>query len=161
MMANTHNRRNWLSKVKVNGCWYTEENDLKDSVVGAFHNLYSEEGEWFPYIDGLSFMELDSNEVERLSFLFSEEEEEVLGFFRDLNEGGKFVKSLNATFLDLVPKKEVMGKVISESQNAFVEGRHILDAVLIANEVVDSRLKNNEGDMLCKLNIEKVYDDVN
>ena len=74
MMANTHNRRNWLSKVKVNGCWYTEENDLKDSVVGAFHNLYSEEGEWFPYIDGLSFMELDSNEVERLSFLFSEEE---------------------------------------------------------------------------------------
>ena len=58
----------------MNGCWYTEENDLKDSVVGAFHNLYSEEGEWFPYIDGLSFMELDSNEVERLSFFFSEVE---------------------------------------------------------------------------------------
>ena len=43
-MANAHSRRNWLSKLKVNGCWYTEENDLKNSVVGAFQKLYSEEG---------------------------------------------------------------------------------------------------------------------
>ena len=114
------------------------------------------------------------------------------GFFRDFIERGRFVKSLNATFLALVPKKEgaedlkdfrlisfvgslykllakvlanrlkkVTGKVIMESQNAFVEDRQILDAMLIANEVMDSRLKSNEGGVLFKLDIEKVYDHVN
>ena len=75
---------------------------------------------------------------------------EIVGFLREFHERGRFVKSLNATFLVLVPKKggakdlkdfkpislvgnlykllanrikKVMGKVISASQNAFVEGR--------------------------------------
>ena len=41
-----------------------------------------------------------------------------------------------------------------------MEGRQILDVVLIANEAMDSRLKDNVRGVLCKLDIEKTYDHI-
>ena len=118
--------------------------------------------------------------------------DEIIGFFKDFYERGKFVRSLNSTFLVLVPKKgrtddlrdyrpislvgglykilakvlanrlkKVVSKVVSPTQNAFVEGRQILDAALIANEAIYSLLKGNEAGMLCKLDLEKAYDHIN
>ena len=51
----------------------------------------------------------------------------------------------------------MIGKVVSKAQ---VERRQILDAVLIANGAIDSVLKINENGILCKLDIEKTYDNV-
>ena len=42
-----------------------------------------------------------------------------------------------------------------------MEGRQIFDAMLIANEAIDSILKSNRVGVLCKLDIEKAYDRVN
>ncbi|RVW58987.1 hypothetical protein CK203_110732 [Vitis vinifera] len=55
--------------------------------------------------------------------------------------------------------KKVMGKIVSKSQNAFVEGRQILDASLIANEAIDSMQKSGGGGILSmsglKVNLDK------
>ena len=57
--------------------------------------------------------------------------------------------------------KLVMGEVISDSQQAFIQERQILDAVLIASEALDSRLKDNMSGLLFKMDIEKAFDHVN
>ncbi|KAJ9681592.1 hypothetical protein PVL29_017816 [Vitis rotundifolia] len=118
--------------------------------------------------------------------------EEVVELFKEFFNQKSFAKSLNITFLVLIPKKggakdlgdfrlisllgglykllakvlanrlkKVLGKVVSVDQNAFVRGRQILDASLIANEVVDYWQKRKEKGLVCKLDIEKVYDSIN
>ncbi|RVW40785.1 LINE-1 retrotransposable element ORF2 protein [Vitis vinifera] len=118
--------------------------------------------------------------------------EEIVDVFKEFYEDKSFAKSLNSTFLVLIPKKggaedlgdfrpisllggvykvlakvlsniikEVLDKVVSPDQNAFVKGRQILDASLIANEVIDYWLKRKEKGVICKLNIEKAYDSIN
>ena len=51
--------------------------------------------------------------------------------------------------------KGVMNRLVNKAQYAFVAGRQILDASLIAHEVIDSMVKKKERGVICKLDIEK------
>jgi len=79
--------------------------------------------------------------------------------FRPISLIGSFYKLLSKVLTERL--KRVVGKLVDAQQMAFIKGRQIMDAVLIANEAVDSRIKQKKPGILCKLDIEKAYDHVN
>lgn len=51
--------------------------------------------------------------------------------------------------------------IIGESQHAFVKGKQISDAFMIANEFVDELIINKKKGVLVKLDMEKAFDHPN
>lgn len=52
---------------------------------------------------------------------------------------------------------KVVGKVVSGTQNAFMEGQQITNASLIASEVLAYWKRKGEKGVACKLDIEKAF----
>jgi hypothetical protein len=78
--------------------------------------------------------------------------------FRPISVLGCLYKILAKVLTGRLAK--VMNSVISKSQSAFLKGRHLVDGVLIANEVVElARLRNREC-LILKVDFEKAYDSV-
>lgn len=57
--------------------------------------------------------------------------------------------------------RAVMDQLETQSQMAFILRRQITDASLIAYECLDSRMRKKEAGIVCKVDLEKVYDHVN
>lgn len=101
------------------------------------------------------------------------------------------LRSMNSTFLVLIPKQEgadrlthfrpialfnvvykiitkliaerlkpLLSSLISTEQGGFVEGRQILDEVVIAMEAIHSMANSKERAMFMKLDMAKAYDQV-
>jgi hypothetical protein len=54
----------------------------------------------------------------------------------------------------------VMNSIISPSQSAFLKSRHLVDGVLVVNEVVDYAKKAKKECLIFKVDFEKAYDSV-
>lgn len=56
--------------------------------------------------------------------------------------------------------KRVLGKVIFDSQNAFLPGKQILDGVVVVNEILDMAKRRKQGCLVLKADFKKAYDSV-
>ena len=54
----------------------------------------------------------------------------------------------------------VLHETIHSTQGTFVQGRQILDVVLIVNEIVDEKRRSGEEGVVFKIDFEKAYDHV-
>jgi exonuclease III len=57
--------------------------------------------------------------------------------------------------------KQVLGKLISNVQSAFLPNRQILDGVMIVNELIDLAKRRKDKCLLFKVDFERAYDTVN
>ena len=81
-----------------------------------------------------------------------------LGDYRPISLIGSYYKIISKLLAERV--KKVIGNVIGEVQNAFIEGRYILDGVLIANETMEFMKKKKQNGIDFKLDFEKAYDSI-
>ena len=115
---------------------------------------------------------------------------EMLRFLDEFYVNGRFPKGTNASFIILIPKVlepqnlnqykpisligciykivakvlarrlKMMPKIIDERRSAFIEGRHVLHSVLIANEAVEEVKRNVKSCLIFKVDYERAYDSV-
>ena len=81
-----------------------------------------------------------------------------LNQYRPISLLGSLYKLLSKVLASRL--SNVMNSIISISQLAFLKGRHLVDGVLIINEVVDLAKRENQECLIFKVDFEKAYDSV-
>lgn len=94
-------------------------------------------------------------------------EEEFIKYFNALYNGpvvqSKMVINLSWHPIDSSSAdylKSTLHQTIAPNQSAFVKGRQITDAILVANEIVDHWTNNNSKGVVIKLDLEKAFDKI-
>ncbi|RVX14050.1 LINE-1 retrotransposable element ORF2 protein [Vitis vinifera] len=202
-MASAHRRVNHMDRIKINGITMTEEREIREGIVNAFKQQFSESPEWKADIGSLSFNQICVQEAEMLEAPFCEGEvqttlmemngdkapgpdgfsvffwqccwdfvkEEILEFFKEFHDQNTFLKSINNTFLVLIPKKGGAEEFGDFRPINLLEGLYKMLAKVLANrlkKVIDKVVSHDQnafvkGDtgVICKLDIEKAYDKIN
>ncbi|RVW65780.1 hypothetical protein CK203_007245 [Vitis vinifera] len=142
-MANAHRRNNSLDRITINGEMLTEDQELKQLNSREAENLevpFSEEEIHF------ALMEMRGDKApgpDGFTMAFWQDcwdvvKEEVMELFKEFFEPISLLGSLYKLLAKVLANrlKKVLDRVVSVDQNAFVRGRQILDASLVANEVL-------------------------
>ncbi|RVW77580.1 hypothetical protein CK203_050257 [Vitis vinifera] len=132
-----------------------------------FEKLYaSPTGESWS-VEGLDWSPVSKEIASRLDSSFIEEEISKAIFQLDKDKASGPNGFTIAVFQDCwdvikddLGSKRVLHETIHSTQGTFVQGRQILDVVLIVNEIVDEKRRSGEEGVVFKIDFEKAYDHV-
>ena len=112
-------------------------NGIKPEEATRLEETFSDDEIWTA-ISGLNNDKAPSPDGFPLAFwAFSWDfvKNEVLGFFKEFHEQGRFVKNLNATFLVLIPKKQTVEDFKYLRPISLVEGLYKILSKVLANRI--------------------------
>nr|XP_009804761.1 PREDICTED: uncharacterized protein LOC104249929 [Nicotiana sylvestris] len=124
-------------------CWDV----LKHDIIATFRNFHSH-----------GIFETSFNAT-YIALISKKTGAKKLRDFRPISLIGNVYKLFSKVLTERL--KKVIEKLVDSQQMDFIKGRQIINVVLIANEAVDSRIKQKKPGILCKLDIKKAYDHVN
>ncbi|RVW88828.1 hypothetical protein CK203_034743 [Vitis vinifera] len=94
-MANAHRNNNSLDRVKIDGVWLLEEQEVREGIANAYQQMLSENLGLWPDGFTMAFWQSCWDFVKG----------EILEMFKEFHEQSSFLESLNNTFLVPIPKK--------------------------------------------------------
>ncbi|XP_026396934.1 uncharacterized protein LOC113291638 [Papaver somniferum] len=94
-----------------------------------------------------------------MKFIPKKEDSATVKDFRPLSFISSFYKIVSKLLDERI--KVLIPGLIFNTQCAFIKNKHILDGIIIANECINSRLRQKKPGILCKIGMGKAFDNVN
>ncbi|XP_026383262.1 uncharacterized protein LOC113278713 [Papaver somniferum] len=171
-IANAERKMSCITKIEVNGVDIFNQEVIKNKIHQYYTHLFtasssSSSSSFSPSFENMEFRKIDNDEAAWLENHFTEEEVHKAikmcgankapwsdGFTMDFYRIGwdiikhNLMLALNEFYTKAERMKIVMPKLVSNAKGAFIKDKQILDGILIANECIDSRLKQRLPDMV-------------
>ncbi|XP_057432258.1 uncharacterized protein LOC130725012 [Lotus japonicus] len=168
---------NCLVGLHINELWVEDPVLVKNGAREFFDLKFRCDNQIAPTLDGIPFRRIGENErmnlmrsliLWRLKKQFGSVElikaqvrmdcPANLSDYRPISLVGCAYKIVSKVLANRI--KKVLPSVINEAQSAFLEGRGLMDSVVVANEWAHDAKSRKKGSMAFKVDFEKAYDSV-
>jgi hypothetical protein len=172
-VASANRRNNSIEMLIVNGSATSDSASISEHVVNFYESLFLEPLNWRPQLDNLEFDMLNGEEASNLENPFEEREVikgmdrdkapspygfsvaffqdcwevvkgDFMAVFEEFHARGKFVKSINSTFISLIPKTHGAKEIKDFRPISLVGGVYKIISMVLAKRMRRVMDKNHK-----------------